>query len=46
MAQVQAWAEDGLIRPRIHAELSLDEAAKGLGMLTGRDVIGKIVLTT
>ena len=45
MAQVQAWAEDGLIRPRIHAELSLDEAAKGLGMLTGRDVIGKIVLT-
>ena len=46
MAQVQAWAEDGLIRPRIHAELSLEEAAKGLGMLTGRDVIGKIVLTT
>ena len=45
-AQVLAWAEKGRIRPRIHIELPLERAGEALRMMAGRDVIGKIVVTT
>ncbi|MDB5480442.1 MAG: Alcohol dehydrogenase zinc-binding domain protein [Caulobacteraceae bacterium] len=37
-------ADEGLIRPRVHAELPLSEWREGFDLLAGRKVIGKAVL--
>lgn len=37
-------ANTGGIRPRVHAELPFDEVLSGFEMLSGREVIGKVVI--
>ncbi len=41
---IWAWARDGKVRPRIHAELPLARALEGLQMLKDRAVIGKVII--
>ncbi len=44
IAQIDAWARDGKIRPHIHARLPLEQAVEAMRMLTDRQVIGKVVV--
>jgi len=45
-AQLVDWFAEGRVRPAITALLPLEEAAKALRLVAGRQAIGKIVLTT
>ncbi len=42
--QIDTWAAEGRIRPHIHAELPLPRAVEAMGMLTAREVVGKVVV--
>lgn len=44
MAAIWKWAAEGKTRPRIHAELSLDQWRKAYRLLTDREVVGKVVI--
>lgn len=38
------WAEDGRLRPHIHAEVPLADWRRAFEMMRGREVVGKVVL--
>lgn len=44
-AELFAWYEAGLLRPRVQESLPLEEAAAALRLLVDRKVSGKVVLT-
>lgn len=41
---VWRWAEEGRVRPHIHAEVSLADWRRAFEMMRGREVVGKVVL--
>lgn len=41
---IMEWVTAGHLKPHIHAEMPLEDAAKAMGMLERREVIGRIVL--
>jgi NADPH2:quinone reductase len=43
-AAVWKLADEGIIRPRVHAELPLERWREAFGLLAGRQVIGKAVI--
>ncbi len=43
-AAIWAWAHQGRTRPRVHAELPLDQTLNGLRMLQNREVVGKVII--
>ena len=44
MEAIWKWAAEGKTRPRIHAELPLEEWREAYRLLTDREVVGKVVL--
>lgn len=44
MAAIWKWAAEGKTRPRIHAELPLDNWREAYRLLTDREVVGKVVI--
>ncbi len=44
VAAIWRLAEEGQARPHVHAELPLERVLEGFAMLSGREVIGKVVL--
>jgi NADPH:quinone reductase len=44
MEAIWTWAAEGKTRPRIHAELPLDEWREAYRLLTDREVVGKVVI--
>ena len=46
VAAIWDLARDGLVHPHVHAQLPLAAFRDGFAMLTSRQVIGKVVLTT
>tara|TARA_R110000868_G_scaffold10163_3_gene49733 strand:+ start:38416 stop:39390 length:975 start_codon:yes stop_codon:yes gene_type:complete len=44
MAAIWKWAAEGKTRPRIHAELPLDQWREAYRLLTEREVVGKVVI--
>lgn len=44
VAAIWAWAHQGRTRPRVHAELPLDQTLDGLRMLQNREVVGKVII--
>jgi NADPH2:quinone reductase len=42
---VWRMADEGLIRPRVHAEVPLDDWRSAFDLLADRQVIGKAVIT-
>jgi NADPH2:quinone reductase len=46
LRELLGWYEAGRLRPRISATFPLIEAPAAMKALLGRDVAGKIVLTT
>lgn len=38
------WAEDGRVRPHIHAEVALEDWRRAFEMMRGREVVGKVVI--
>lgn len=38
------WAEEGSVRPHIHAEVALEDWRRAFEMMRGREVVGKVVL--
>lgn len=45
IAAIDRLAAEGAITPRIHARLPLEQWREGFEMLSGRSVVGKVVLT-
>ncbi len=43
-AAIWQWAEEGKVRPRIHAEVPLAEWRRAFGMMRDRQVVGKVAL--
>lgn len=41
---VWRWAEEGRVRPHIHAEVALADWRRAFEMMRGREVVGKVVL--
>lgn len=41
---VWCWAEEGRVRPHIHAEVALADWRRAFEMMRGREVVGKVVL--
>jgi NADPH2:quinone reductase len=44
MAAIWKWAEEGKVRPRIHAEVPLTEWRRAFEMMRGREVVGKVAI--
>ena len=44
MAAIWKWAAEGKTRPRVHAELPLEDWREAYRLLTDREVVGKVVL--
>ncbi|MBA4338561.1 MAG: NADPH:quinone oxidoreductase [Hyphomonas sp.] len=44
MAAIWKWAEEGKVRPRIHAEVPLAEWRRAFEMMRGREVVGKVAI--
>lgn len=44
MAAIWKWAAEGKARPRVHAELPLEDWREAYRLLTDREVVGKVVL--
>ncbi len=44
MAAIWKWAEEGKVRPRIHAEVPLADWRRAFEMMRGREVVGKVAI--
>ena len=44
IAAIWAWAHQGRTRPRVHAEVPLDDTLSALRMLQNREVVGKVIV--
>ena len=44
MAAIWKWAEEGKVRPRIHAEVPLAEWRRAFEMMRSREVVGKVAI--
>ena len=45
VAQLTEWWAEGRIAPKIHAALPLERFREAMGLVTGREAIGRVVLT-
>lgn len=45
VAQLSEWWAEGRIRPRIHATLPLERFREAMALVTGREAVGRVVLT-
>lgn len=43
--QIDEWAAEGLLHPRVHATYPLEKAVEAMAVLTQRRTVGKIVVT-
>ena len=46
VAQLGAWYREGKLRPHVSATFPLERAAEALQLMAGRQVVGKVVVTT
>lgn len=44
MAAIWKWAEEGKVRPRIHAEVPLTDWRRAFEMMRSREVVGKVAI--
>ncbi len=44
MAAIWKWAEEGKVRPRVHAEVPLADWRRAFEMMRGREVVGKVAI--
>jgi NADPH:quinone reductase len=44
MAAIWKWAEEGKVRPRIHAEVALTDWRRAFEMMRSREVVGKVAI--
>jgi NADPH2:quinone reductase len=44
MAEIWKWAEEGKVRPRIHAEVPLTDWRRAFEMMRSREVVGKVAI--
>jgi len=44
IAAIWAWAEEGKVRPRIHAEVPLADWRRAFEMMRNREVVGKVAI--